>query len=521
MATSLGFSCSHVGYSASKKDPTKDLVVVKAYEHFDDGTKKPVLHIKENVQREFYITKPHFQTHREKKTYEDKRKLQKYTSNEAGMPGKIKKLLNINSPRANSLKDLASDPYKGQYIYGADTHVTTHVKQKYRDKWSDLFSELKLAVYDIETDVNFGEEWAIMAAGTCKENAVLTINRWWIEKVLEHRKDLKMTVDQFLDEVRRVCYEELSNADFGQGPIDIVKQRKLNIEILLAENAGETHAKTIQKFHEWKPDVVTVWNINFDLKKAIGTPEKKVNGHVIKAVNGDLQNFCIDPAVVFCDPNIPDEYKRFHYDEAPRKRVTAKGTTMSFDWYQQWHWVDAPASFVWMDQAAVWYDQRKHLGKEPMGLDRILKKYAGIGKLKTDDSGLEDLAWHEHMQLKEPFKYCAYCIFDCIGPEMLDEHPKVGDIRSRIGTQLKSSSFHDVQKLPKRVCDSFTFFLEKRNKVMGTASRNMITEFDEATFPPRGWITTLKPYLIRDNGVRALSDNPKVRTLIRRSVYDQ
>ena len=58
------------------------------------------------------------------------------------------------------------------------------------------------------------------------------------------------------------------------------------------------------KAHEWKPDFVSIWNLDFDITK----------------VTSALKNGGLDPADVFSDPSVPKEFKFFHYKQGSKQK---------------------------------------------------------------------------------------------------------------------------------------------------------------------------------------------------------
>ena len=73
--TLVGYEPIFAVHCPNDIDPANDLHVVKVNAHYSDGTSEPKLLHKYGFKRPYYITKPKYRNHREKKTYEHIEKL--------------------------------------------------------------------------------------------------------------------------------------------------------------------------------------------------------------------------------------------------------------------------------------------------------------------------------------------------------------------------------------------------------------------------------------------------------------
>lgn len=154
-------------------------------------------------------------------------------------------------------------------------------------------------------------------------------------------------------------------------------------------------------------------------------------------------------------------------------------------------------------------------------LDAILKKYAGTQKLKNDKADtMTGLEWHQYMQKKEPLEYGVYNIYDCVSCEILDENPKIGDLRMSMSMQCGHSDYDRFPSQPRRTVDDLHYTCLGLKKVIATTPDNLKTEFDEMTVSIRNWISTLPAHLVVDNGLNLIEEVPELKTLIRAAVYD-
>lgn len=467
---------------------------VKEIIHLKDGTTVPNVKLIIDYQRPFWVTRREQRNHEQKRTWEKLSNVEKHTCHDAYLVRKIPQALG-NPGMRGGLKQLSN-----QFVYGVDASSSVLINSQYKKKWPDTFSEAKLAVLDIETNVIDGLalEEPIYIGLTFKDKACISVTDQYASR-------FGMSADEFIEKMKTVCHEELSAADFGHGPMNIIKDRNLTIEYHYAQDPIESMRFIFKRANEWMPDYISIWNINFDLPRMQETCEY----------------YGVNIGDIVAHPMVPDIFRTWRYNEAPANRITAKGTNMSYDWYQRWHTVDCLTPWMFIDQAAVYYDQRKANGKEPsMALDAIARKVAKIGKLKSDNTGLDKLAWHVHMQTKEPFKYAAYNLFDCIACEIIDEQPHVGDVRAALPVQSGITASANLMKLPRKACDNMHVFLLENGYVMASTGTSVKTEFDDLTFPCVNFIVTLPTHSIENNGLRICEDYPELKSTARVSVSD-
>lgn len=488
----LGIECKHANYTKAnpqdKGEVPDDIIFLKEVVHLKDGRRIPSTRILKNFKRSFYVTKPGFQTHREKKEWEDLDKLDKFECTQAGMDRAIKRALNLHSP-VWGLKKLARSPY----LYGADITSTAIVKRYYQDKWPECLSSNTVAVLDIETDVNAGHGDPIYVAVTFKDKAVLAVT----DEFLTRCSGWTYDNDKFPEMMKEYFYKRLP---------EMIKERNIDLEVIHTPTPLEAITHVIGRCHEWKPDFLSIWNINFDIPKILAAIEKWGG----------------DPGDIFSDPSVPPQFRKIWWKEGPAKKVTANGREEALHWVDRWHTLFCPASFYVIDQAAVFRKLRVAKGRESSyALDAILKKYTPTKKLKNEKADtMSGLEWHQYMQDKEPLEYGVYNIYDCVSCEILDEQPKVGDLRQSISIQCGHSDYDKFPSQPRRTVDDLHYYCLGLGKVIGTTPDNLKTEFDEMTVSIRNWIVTLPAHLITTNGLSCVEENPHLDSLIYAAVYD-
>ena len=107
--------------------PYQDVHLVKESLYYDDGSKEPNLRFIKNFKRPFWVTKPQFQNHKEKKEYEELDKLTRIECTESKLRYRVAEVLNKRGTK-DYLKQLLNSPY----IYGADIPSESLIKESYK-----------------------------------------------------------------------------------------------------------------------------------------------------------------------------------------------------------------------------------------------------------------------------------------------------------------------------------------------------------------------------------------------------
>lgn len=349
----VGVEAKHITH-VTEIGGSNDLHVVKEVIHLKDKRRIPFVKLEYNYERPFWIdpavNKPeHLRPYKEKKDYMLKSKLKQYKTTQAKLARAVAKALNDYSMGPNPrLRQLARSPY----LYGADVSSVCCLKNDYRTNYPGLISRNTVAGGDIETNVYESENdgQIICMSVTFKENVYLAYLKHWVS-------DLKDPVQETLDELERI--PEL---------VTLKKARNLKIQIEVVETPADIVIQCIRRLHEWKPDFFAFWNIDFDMSKILAT----------------LDRYGIDPAQIFSDPKVPQQYRKFHYRQDQAMQVTASGVTKSKGPEDQWHWITAPASFQCIDMMATYRVTRLAKGKEPSyALDAILRKELSVDEEAT------------------------------------------------------------------------------------------------------------------------------------------
>ena len=119
--------------------------MIKEILHYSDGSTKPNIRIIKDFKRPFYVTKPHYQNHKQKKEFEYLDKLNKFYSTQSELANSIASKIGKAGYRANVMRDVIDSPY----IYGVDIKSTSLLRRTYLETYPELNTENTLAALDI------------------------------------------------------------------------------------------------------------------------------------------------------------------------------------------------------------------------------------------------------------------------------------------------------------------------------------------------------------------------------------
>lgn len=475
--------CKHVVYTRSNESWDEDMCTAKLIVHTHDGQSIPVLKEYENVERPFGLVKKPFQTYKDRKEWEYLDKIQVYKSRQCKLTGAIARAQGWGDPKSQ-LRVLA----RNQYLYGADITPEVLIKESWMRKYKDSFTPNKVAVIDFETNMLEGDgKEPILGCISFKDKIYLGVLAKYAKGFVDIEREIRAALEEHLG--------------------DILKARNAKVEIEVVATPGLLCKKVIEKTHEWKPDIVTFWNMLFDMEVMI---------QALQAEDYDL-------ADVFCDPSIPKKYRHFNFKVGAKVKVKADGKAQNLANYERWHVLTAPSHSQFIDAMATYYYIRKAKGKEPSySLEYTLNKHLNRGKLyfAAGDSKAPEgsIDWHMDMQRSYKIPYACYCIFDCIGVEMLDE--KTQDLQTQISVLTGYSRYCDFVSNPRVTSDKLHFYCLSIGKMAGCVSDQMEHEDDNLLLGKDEWIVTLPSHLVVDNGIPMLKEFPDIKSSIRRYVSD-
>lgn len=475
----LGYEPRHVVFSKSKFGSGDDIHYVKEIVHTRDGRTFPNTRIWKNYKRDFYVTQKGHRNHKQPKEWEDINKLNKFTTTQTQLNDNIAKALGMPGFKGD-YKSLFRSPY----LYGADILSTAVLKRMYQDKFPELITPYSVAAFDTEKDMVRGTDQINMATISFKGRVYTAVVKSFFEGHSNVIPRLKEALVKYIGEY--------------------VTKRNIDWEIELVDTDIDVIKRCMAKGHEWQPDFMAIWNMNFDVPLMLDA----------------LARERIDPATIFSDPSLPREFQFFNYKQGPNKKITDSGKVFPLKPSDQWHTVFCPASFYFIDPMCAYRRIRLADGEEPSyALDAILDKKLGIRKLKFKEADhLSKGDWHIFMQQNYPFEYVIYNVFDCVSMEELDE--VTNDLQFSLPSQSGCSDFANFKSQPRRLVDDLHYVCLNQDKVIGVTSDELKTDLDKETLGLEDWICTLPAALIADNGLRLIEEDPNLSTNIRVHVAD-
>ncbi len=487
-----GIEVKNVGYTTCRSSSKNDLLVVKEIYHLKNGEMIPNLNLVYNFQRPIFITKENYRIHKDKKELEDRDKLDVHYCTQAELPMRIQQYLGNKFPNPQlRLGDVCKNPY----IYLGDLHTITMIKDKYHKKYPDIESTIsKIAVLDIETNVLGGEQIPILCSVTMGKHKTIGMTAEYCRRLNEDPNIcVPAAFKKYLSAIEINGVVRNLPEEFGE-----------DITIVVRETSGEMLRDVITPLHDWMPDFLVCWNINFDIKEILA----------------QLKRDNIRATDVFCDPKVPEDYKNVYYDEAKLIRVT-NSKTISQNPVDLWHTLKCQAGFYVICAMVTFKKLRVQKGNEAKySLDYILGKYLNVGKLKFSGAdGLSGLKRHVKMQRDYPLEYIIYCLFDTMSVELLDA--LTGDISIAFSELCEFTPFENFTSLPRRLVDAYTFYCLDRGLVAGTAGTYVPNEIDDRIISLRDWICTLPAHMVEENGINCISEWSFMQTMFRDQMADE
>lgn len=455
MSDKSGLECKFVWRCNNKTED--DIHLAKIVKHTADGEQHRFLKIIKNYKRKVWVTKPNKRTHKDRREYEFMDNLDCFYSTQKDLSLNLLKTFNIKSKYIPSVKEIIADC---PFIYGTEISSEGLIKHEINNKYN-LKTKNSLASFDIETCV-FSELGNIIIASTTYiykdvSDLVLAYDKKWI-------KDIKDVEDLFFKAADKYIKE-------------YIEKYNLKITLIPCSDEVEIIFKIFEKLHIWKPDFLSIWNMNFDIPKVLDS----------------LERHEVDPKLILCDPNLPDEYKFCNYIKGASSKMTASGKHMSISPANQWHTLELAASFYVIDAMCLYRQLRIAKPEEPSyKLDSILEKNLGIRKLKFKEADkYQDLAWHKFMQTYYKIEYMVYNAFDSLS--MMELELKNNDIGFSISVFAGNTPFYKFKSQPSRVVDEYHYFLQNENMVLGTIG--VTKDEDESKYKIlnlKNWILTLR-----------------------------
>lgn len=490
----IGRECRFVKHLPALPGVREDIHYIKEQLHHEDGRVTPNIKIIKDYKRPYYVTKEHFRNHKDKKEEEYLNRLSKGYTTETYLPNTVAATLGMVGYKKNSMRDILRSPY----VYGTDVKSTVLIKEYYKQKFANFSSKYSVCALDIESDVRTKE--ILMITVSMYDKIVTVVNN----KIFNDNYTTEERNEKLQSMYKK--YIPTKTKPDSDGKIKDVKITKMigdNVNFIFHDDEIDVIKTTFEKVHEWAPDFLSIWNMNFDIPFIIER----------------IKQAGLLPQSIFCDPDLPENYKVFKYKEGQKQRIREDGTVISIDFSEQWHTLDCTASFYVMDAMCSYRQVRQGRPMIPGGysLDNVLDKELGLNKLKFDDinANYKGAEWHMFMVKHHPYEYIIYNQWDVMG--MLELELKNGDLAFSIPMLVGSSEFVDTTSGPRQIVNELYFYLQEKGKMIGNKNavkdKNKLLGLDK-------WIAVLPAYRIIDNGLKIIKDLPHLSTNIRGFVYD-
>lgn len=471
---------THVPYKVNDDD----YIIVKENIHYTDNTIEPHIRIIKNFKRDFYVTKQAYRNHKDKKESEEISKLDKYTCTQSELNDKIIQVLDLYYLDNKSYRNISNSPY----LYGSDVSVTSLIKRHYADRFKDIYSPYSVCMLDIETNVLKTDDIPIITiiSAVMKGKMIVATTEDYIKENYSKNYSIKTVKDEILKRVDQYIKE-------------YIEKYNIDIEIVIAKNEFEAIKEVFNRLHQWKPDFLSIWNINYDLP----------------IIEKTIRKWHRNPEDIFSDPDVPKPLRYYDYREGPSRKMKSNGESMIIGPANRWHIVKSTSSFYFIDAMCVYKLARLGLPEKPSySLDNILNDELGIRKLKFKEADeYTGLAWHVFMQSNFPLEYIVYNMFDVIS--MLELEEKTTDLSQVIGLACSHSDFDIFNSIPKRLTDKLYYYYLEHGYVMGTTGSKLRQDVDDETLALTGWIISLSPNRLIDNGLKCIKEDPTLNTNIR------
>lgn len=470
-----------------------DIHYVKEHLHYEDGTSEPNVRLHKEFKRPFWVTALSKRTHKQKKEYEKEENLMKFECTQSELRDEVAKALGMLHT-GDHLKKLAQSPY----LYGTDITSTALLKHQYMKTWPDKSTPYSVAFFDIETDVIHGTEDPIVLQVTFKKHVYMVTTKAFVEGIGNLQEEFHRKMGIYLGEH--------------------MQKHGYTSELVVADDCIDAIKKAFDKIHEWKPDFLAIWNMDFDIPRILKTLEK----------------YGVDPKLILCDPKLPYDLRICKYKRGIQSKIKASGIPEAIEPSKQWHCLNLTASFYVIDAMCSYRQIRMARQQEQSySLDAILKKEIGSQKLKFSQADdYIGIRWHQVMQSKHKLEYLCYAAYDSMGMSELDERTK--DLAYTVPSFAGITDFAKFNSNPKKITDALhNFVLEKKGYVMATVGSEDKKDDDEPeetvdeedpdanldTLDLKSWIVTL-PAHMSSLGLPLIEEDPSILTNIRAFTYD-
>ena len=481
-----GYECVYANYVRSRWNKSEDMCLINEHVHLKSGEVVQNKRYIKNYKRKFGITRKKFRTHNDKRTYEKMTNLAVYESTTADLPNKISQALG-RGPQAQCSQSILQ---RSPYVYGSNISSTSLIKSNYISTFKDYHgvSQKTIAGLDLETDVLRGTGLPVSGSLTMGSKALLVVHQ--------------ELIDGFAS--AETC-EKLTNDAVKSFLGDITKARGIeHVDVKVFTSRADMMIELFKAAHEWSPDFLVIFNMDFDIPVIIRTLEEEG----------------VDPADVFSHPSVPKEFRTFKYNRDNPRKETATGKKTSKHVADLWHSVQCSSFFYIIDQMCVY--KRNRITKPTLPeykLQAIASKETKVGKMDNFEpaANMSGIDYHIFMQSKHPIVYLAYNLMDTIVVEMVED--ATSDISFIFYLNADITDYPRIGSNPRRLADAMHFFCIERGLMLASTSDNMTEPNDKYNIGPNAWIAMLPSHLTVGTGLQIM-DIQTLPTRISAYIFD-
>lgn len=358
----------------------------------DNTTGETTVKLIEKPMIEFYTVK---HNHRSSfpKMYMEEEYLDKhvveYAKRDREISKEIGKLNEFNAAKRSYNGDqnffrnwMTENIYNNPDVYHADVDIEDYYKTLFIEKHGINVPKLNRAFADIETLVCLDT-----SANQNKPNVPINVITYFDERmntlygfvlhikgvkevdevVSDPNKFIKEYLETMLDETYEEMYTHFENTH--KGYVRPEKRPHINIDLRFYKE----EELLIIDFHRTlkanRPDICGWWNMNYDMKYQIGRCER----------------LGIDYNDLFCDDDIPEQYRRCWYVEDKERYNNDSKKKKTFQ--QMWDYLVNPGCVEFFDMMSYYANARKRFQEKSYKLDYITEKVLGTKKVDLNSYG--------------------------------------------------------------------------------------------------------------------------------------
>jgi len=299
--------CRNITY-LSKREVGEDIHIVQELITDEDGTRDDIKIIK-NFKRPYWVTKPIYRVHSDKKEEEDISKVDKFYSTQSDLYFNAGKRLGERYAVVKDPRIIKSSPY----LYGTDIDSRTILKRYYVKKYGEFTTPYRIGVFDIEVNT-ITNKIIILSLVTYKKGIIAILESY------------ANRIPNLIPRLREGLEKHIPDVSFKKDILDnlTIKVFKTEVDIVkyVFKQANYMHI-----------DFLTGWNIKYDINEIIDRLKEKN----------------IEPKDVFHYDKIPSKYAYFSFKEGRSKKITEAGREIPLPPEEQWHTIKSTTNYCFID----------------------------------------------------------------------------------------------------------------------------------------------------------------------------